>query len=140
MYLKEKISIKLARLEKNIRYLKKYSNINPEELESDWTLLSAIERNFQVAIEIVLDIGGMIISEEEQEKPESYRDVILMLGKIGVFSEEFAEKFAPAAGFRNILVHIYEEVQINLVCDFIRDYLSDFDLIAKYFVKYLENK
>ncbi len=140
MYLKEKISRKLARLEKNIRFLKQHSDISPEELASDWTLLSAIERNFQVAIEIVLDIGEMIMSEEDLEKPESYRDVLLRLGEIGVFSEEFAKKFAPAAGFRNILVHIYEEVQINLICDFIRDYLSDFDLIVKFFVQYLEDK
>ncbi|HPQ05458.1 MAG TPA: DUF86 domain-containing protein [Methanothermobacter sp.] len=33
-------------------------------------------------------------------------EVIEILGEIGILPRDFADKFAPAAGFRNILVHM----------------------------------
>ncbi|HWR25376.1 MAG TPA: HepT-like ribonuclease domain-containing protein [Methanosarcina sp.] len=41
-----------------------------------------------------------------------------------------AEKFASAAGFRNILVHIYEEVYTNILRKLLTEDLKDFDTFA----------
>lgn len=40
---------------------------------------------------------------------------IEMLGKVGVLPREFAQSLAPIAGFRNILVHEYLEIDWNEV-------------------------
>ncbi|MFQ5978075.1 MAG: DUF86 domain-containing protein [Candidatus Heimdallarchaeota archaeon] len=140
MHLRERISRKLERMAKNIHFLQEYSQIQLETLEADWMLQSAIERNLQVAIETVLDIGEMILAEEQAERPEDYRSVILTLGKIGILSSEFAESFSMAAGFRNILVHAYDDIRTDLICEFLQTRLSDFDQFARAIGAYLNKR
>ncbi len=136
----QEIADKLYALEKYVRILKSYQNRSIEDIEKDITLRGAIERYLQVAIECALDIGEMIISAERFEKPETYREVIEILGREGVLPEEFAVRFAPAAGFRNILVHAYSEVDVRKLYEFLQERLEDFDTFAMHIAKYLERK
>jgi len=69
-----------------------------------------VERNLEVAAQCVLDISHRIISLSAAPKPRDYYEAILRLGELGVLPLEFAEKLAPLAGFRNILVHEYLQV------------------------------
>ncbi|MEA3255826.1 MAG: DUF86 domain-containing protein [Candidatus Altiarchaeota archaeon] len=138
MDIKEKIHRKLKLMEEYIKFLESYKTIDGEELEANYELRSAIERNFQVALEAVFDIGESIISHENLKKPESYREIIEILGDNGILSKEFANKFAPAAGFRNILVHMYAEVDVNELYEYLHNNLDDFDKFARYIAEYLE--
>jgi uncharacterized protein YutE (UPF0331/DUF86 family) len=99
----------LELLKKYVKILKGYQKHKINELEEDFTLRAAVERYFEVSLECVIDIGEMIISAKNLEKPESYREVIEILGKENILPREFSEKFAPSASFRNILVHGYAE-------------------------------
>lgn len=137
---KEKISLKLRSMKKYVNFLSSKRNVSREELEGNYELRSAIERNFQLAIESTLDIGEIIISVEGFEKPEDYKSVILILGKHDILPKDFAEEFALAAGFRNILVHMYEEVDINILYNYLHNRLDDFDTFAKYMVEYIRSK
>lgn len=136
---KEKILLKLRDMKRYVDFLKSYSEVSREELERDYLLRSAIERNFHLALESVLDVGEIIISMEEFRRPEDYREVIEILGEEGVLPREFAEKFAPAAGFRNILVHKYAEVDLDELHKRLRN-LKDFDTFALSVAKFLKKK
>ncbi|MDI6819927.1 MAG: DUF86 domain-containing protein [Candidatus Hodarchaeaceae archaeon] len=119
-------------------FLRANQHVSSEELEKNYALRSAIERNFQVAIEAALDTAEVIISEEGFEKPEDYRGAILELGRGGILPPEFAERFAPAAGFRNILVHGYAEVDIKKLHELLLEGPKDFDEFARHVAKHLE--
>ncbi|KXS42070.1 MAG: hypothetical protein AWU59_1806 [Methanolobus sp. T82-4] len=80
----------------------------------------------------------MIISREGFERPEIYRSVFLILGRNGIIPEDFAKEFAQAAGFRNVLVHMYEEVNIDILHMFLTERLEDFDEFARYVAQYLD--
>ncbi len=137
---KEKVSRKLRAMKKYVDFLKEYRSTSKEELEKNDMLKAAIERNFQLAIESALDIGEVIISTRDFEKPEDYRDIILILGKHGVLPVDFAQRFSKAAGFRNILVHMYEEVDAGKLQEYLQNNLEDFNEYAKCIAKYLEKK
>jgi uncharacterized protein YutE (UPF0331/DUF86 family) len=136
----EKISRKLRFMKKYVDFLREYKSKSVEELEKDDLLKAAIERNFQLAIESALDIGEVIISECDFEKPEEYRDIMLILGKHKILPEEFAERFSRAAGFRNILVHMYEEVDAKKLHEYLHNNLEDFSEFARFIARYLEKK
>lgn len=123
-----------------VDYLRSHTSVTKKELEENYELKSAIERNFQLAIESALDIGEIIISAEDLEKPEDYRSVILILGKHNVIPMDFAEKFAPAAGLRNILVHMYEEVDVGKLHDYLQNNLEDIAEFAKFVARYLKKE
>lgn len=140
MYFAEKVSRKIAILERALNYLKSRADVTPEQIEENYELRSALERNFQIAIEAALDIGEMIIAEEGLPRPEEYRGVFLELGRAGILSREFAEKIAPMAGFGNILVHQYDVVDPERLCDFLKDRLSDLEEFIKYVRAYMKGK
>ena len=85
-----------------------------------------------------MDIGEMLISMEGLRKPETYREVIEILGEKNILSEDFAKKFALAAGFRNVLVHRYTEVDVDNLYGYLQNNLGDFDVFAKSVARYLE--
>ncbi len=135
---KEKVARKIKNMKKYVDFLRSYKSITKERLEEDYQLRSAIERNLHLAIESALDIGGIIISAEDFEKPEDYRSVILILGKHEVIPHDFAEKFAEAAKLRNILVHMYAEVDTEVIYEILQNNLGDFDEFAKFIAKHLK--
>lgn len=134
----EKISRKLRFMKRYVDFLKSHRAISAEELEENYELRSAIERNLELALESMLDIGEIIISEKGFEKPEDYKSVMLILGKEGVLPKVFAKKLVPAVGVRNILVHMYTEVDVKKICEFLRGNLGDFDEFAKHVANYLK--
>ena len=131
-----KILRKLSFMQRCVNYLKSV-DAGSTELENNYQLRSAVERNFQLSIESAIDIGEIIISREGFERPEMYRSVFLILGKNGIIPTNFAEEFAQAAGFRNILVHMYEDIDIDILHMFLSEKLDDFDEFARYIAEYL---
>jgi len=135
----ETITRKLNFMGRCVKYLK---SIDPEavNLESDYEKRSAVERNFQLAIESAIDVGEIIISEEGLERPADYRSVFIVLGRNSILPKDFAERFAPAAGFGNVLVHMYEEVDMGIMKEFLTERLDDFEEFAGYVLEYIEKK
>lgn len=138
MSAENKILRKLNFMQKCVGYLKSIDT-DSNNLDMNYGLRSAVERNFQLAIESAIDIGEIIISENGFERPEDYRSVFLILGKQGIIPMDFAEDFSVAAGFRNVLVHIYEEVDSSLLDVFLNERLDDFDRFARHIATYISN-
>lgn len=138
--MKAEIEDKLERLEERVKQLRSYSDISKEDLKDDSMLRSASERNFQVALEIVLDICSMIISREDMEKPEDYRSMIRLLGEEDILDEEFAKRFQNAASFRNILVHQYADIDLDKLHKYLTENLEDFDTFTREVAKYAKNQ
>jgi uncharacterized protein YutE (UPF0331/DUF86 family) len=80
------------------------------EFDADPYLRDIVERNLEVAAQCVLDISHRLISLAGSQRPRDYYEAIVSLGELGVLSPDFARHLAPLAGFRNILVHEYLEV------------------------------
>ncbi len=138
--MKEEIESKLERLEGHVDELRKISKSSLSEFRKDRVERAAAERFFQMSIEVVIDISSMIISHEDFEKPDSYREMILELGESEILDEDFASNFADIAGFRNILVHQYAEIDEEIVHQKLRENLEDFDEFAKQIATYIGEK
>ncbi len=140
MFFREKISEKLKYLEISLNYLRSRRNITLEDIRSNYELRSAVERNFQIAIEAAIDISEMIISEEGAEMPETYREAFLRLGEMGVIPRDFSTRLAQMAGFRNILVHHYSELDLSRLIEFLKTKLWDLEQFSGYIKEYLRSK
>lgn len=138
--MKPEIEDKLERLEERVGQLRKHSDISKKNLEEDSMLRNASERNFQVALEIVLDICSIIISNEGIEKPEDYKSMIKILGEENILKEDFAERFQNAAGFRNLLVHQYADIDLDRLHKYLTENLEDFDTFTREVAKYTRNQ
>ncbi|AAB84915.1 MAG: hypothetical protein Kow0021_16710 [Methanothermobacter thermautotrophicus] len=48
------------------------------------------------------------------------------------------DKFAPAAGFRNLLLHMYAEIDIEKVYGYLQNNLDDINNFARFIAEYLK--
>lgn len=140
MYFQERVLERLRFLRRALEYLESRRDVTAEEMESNYELRSAIERNFQVVIEAAIDVGEMVIAEEGAEPPETNKEVFLRLGDIGVLPKGFAERIADMAGFRNLLVHQYGYVDAKKLQKFLIERLNDFREFENHIMGYLRRK
>jgi uncharacterized protein YutE (UPF0331/DUF86 family) len=117
--------------------LRDLSRLTYEEFVQDEIVQAAVEHSLQVAIQAALDIGSMILAERALKAPESYRDVFARLAEIGVLPDDFARRITPMAQFRNVLVHLYVEVDLDRVYAYLRNNLDDLETYARYVGRYL---
>jgi len=73
------------------------------------------ERNIQVAIESCLDIGKIIIANNQYNEPKDNKGIFLVLADEKIISNKILAFLIPMAGTRNILVHGYDKIDDTLI-------------------------
>ncbi|KYH39025.1 MAG: hypothetical protein AYL30_001600 [Candidatus Hecatellales archaeon B24] len=99
-----------ARIDRFWRALKRISQIKARGLEnftSNEDLVDAGERNLQVAVEALIDVGEFLIARMNWRTPKSYRDIGVVLGEGKVLSSKELKLFEEAVKLRNVLIHNY---------------------------------
>ncbi|WP_208029424.1 type VII toxin-antitoxin system HepT family RNase toxin [Rhabdothermincola sediminis] len=76
---------------------------------------AAAERLLQVAVDLAIDINAHVAVALSGRAPATGRESFLAMGTAGVLPVELAEQLAPAAGLRNVLVHRYVDISLELV-------------------------
>lgn len=109
-----------------------------EAFAHDRLTLTSAEHELQVAIQAALDIGLILLSEQPVKAPAEYREIFPRLAEAGVLPREFGDRLAAMARFRNVLVHLYVEVDPVKVFEIVQQDLDDFDTFAKYIGDYLD--
>ncbi len=135
---KKVVLSKLKELNKYLKQLRKHEGTSKKELEGDLDKLWSVERGLQLCIQIILDIGTHILSEEGVVI-DNYSDIFRELVKLGVIPEGFAKDIKGMAGFRNILVHEYADVDIDIIAKTLNNNLDDFEQFAVYVNNYLNS-
>jgi uncharacterized protein YutE (UPF0331/DUF86 family) len=110
----EVVRRKLHEIEEAVGALRSWG-ITQEALERDRQLRWAVERGLHVAAEALFDTGAHILSAEFQETVEEYREIPPRLLGHGVITASTADRLKGLAGFRNVLVHDYAEVDLSRV-------------------------
>lgn len=130
---------RIAQLQQFVKALRRLQKmVDRKKFFSEESVRRMIERYLQLALEAVLDISDQVINQEKFRKPKEYRDNIFILGEEGILSKAFTYKFAPAAGFRNILVHDYVKLDNKKVYAHFRNDVKDIEQFIRYILKYLK--
>lgn len=116
----EQLRVYLSRLAE----LQQYSR---ESLKSDWHVQSMVERNLQLAIEVVISIAEQVIASLSLPTPQSSREALSTLADAAVLPRDLAIALGQAVGFRNIIVHQYMDIDYDLVYQALHNNLDDFD-------------
>ncbi|WXG45086.1 MAG: DUF86 domain-containing protein [Promethearchaeati archaeon SRVP18_Atabeyarchaeia-1] len=93
-----------------LRKLELIANKSQTEFLGDPFISDAAERNLQLTIEAVADLGNFIIRRKGFETPQSYQDIFRILCENGVVPISMKENLVQMARFRNLLVHGYARI------------------------------
>jgi uncharacterized protein YutE (UPF0331/DUF86 family) len=119
------IAKKLAFIETSLRELRTLARV--DLLLEDVRELRFVEHTLQLAIQAALDVTSHVVSDERLGEPTTNRDLFGLLGRAGLLPSDLSERLADMAGFRNVLVHAYTEVDPTIVQDVVLHHLGDLD-------------
>ena len=117
--------------------LRRPGSLKFDEFSSSAEKIWSCEHGLQISIQIILDIGNQLLAEREENDISDYADVIAGLGAAGILPKDFSQKIKQMAGFRNILVHEYTEIDLKEVYRVLQENLSDFETFGKCIEAYL---
>ncbi|WAI01809.1 type VII toxin-antitoxin system HepT family RNase toxin [Methanogenium organophilum] len=94
---------------------KRYQSIPREDFFSSRDTRNMVFHAMMVAIQSAIDVATDIIAEERLQKPATYRETFEILGKNGILPDPLARELSALAGFRNVLVHIYWDLDLEQI-------------------------
>lgn len=134
-----KIIFKLQKLDEYVKYLKETQKINKNQFVEDYHFFGLAERYLQLSIEILLDVGKLLIIIKGLKRPEENQEIFSALRDEKIISEKLAQNLIGIANFRNILVHDYEKIDREIVYEKLQNNIDDFELFKKEVFEYLSD-
>ncbi|WP_147565840.1 type VII toxin-antitoxin system HepT family RNase toxin [Clostridium tyrobutyricum] len=115
---------KISVIERCIRRIKEEYDNNPENLKN-YTKQDSIILNIQRACEASIDLAMHIISERKFGIPQNSRDAFEILFNNKIIDENLMGELKSMVGFRNIAVHDYQTVNLDIVKAVIENHIDD---------------
>jgi len=109
--------------------LEAMGKLDEEDFLKNHEKIDSAKYNLIVVIEGAIDICNHIVAKAGGRAPNDYADCFAILGELGVLTDEFVEKLKRMAKFRNLLVHLYWQVDSRKVFSILREDIFD---IKKY--------
>jgi uncharacterized protein YutE (UPF0331/DUF86 family) len=114
---------KLALIEQYVAELRRLAQA--DRLRLDVREERFVEHTLQLAIQAALDVASHIVSDNRLGEPRTNRDLFNVLTKHGYLDAGLAASLGRMAGFRNVLVHGYDDVNLSIVEDILANHLDD---------------
>lgn len=113
-------------IERCVKQIREYYRLSRDEpFETDFLLQDAIAVNLQRACQQTLDLANHVVKNNKLGLPKESRQSFQLLFENKVINREILEKMQKMVGFRNVLVHQYQELDIDLMKDIVENHLDD---------------
>jgi uncharacterized protein YutE (UPF0331/DUF86 family) len=118
------VAKKLAFIETCVRELRELAR--PDDIERDVREQRFVAHTLQVAIQAALDVASHIVADDHLGEPDTNIQLFDLLARDGWLPEAMSATMGRMAGFRNIVVHGYEAIDLKIVRDIVETRLNDF--------------
>ena len=106
---------KAATIERCVARAREEYNANPQGFETDYTRQDA-----------AIDMGQYLVRRERLGIPQRARDAFDLLATHGWIDTALADSLKRMTGFRNLVVHDYQSLQLPIAIQIIQHHLDDF--------------
>jgi uncharacterized protein YutE (UPF0331/DUF86 family) len=127
---------KISVIERCIKRINEEYDNNPENLKN-YTKQDSIILNIQRACEASIDLAMHIVSEKKLGIPQNSRDAFEVLFENKIIDEKLMNNLKSMVGFRNIAVHDYQTVNLDIVREIIEKHIHDLEKFSKHMIDIL---
>jgi uncharacterized protein YutE (UPF0331/DUF86 family) len=122
----ETILNKKISIERCIVQVEKYYALPSETpFHKNYLLQDAIAMNLQRMGELAIDIANYLIKKKKLGLPQDSADAFVLLQRAGLISEELMNHMKGMVGFRNVVVHEYQKLDLNIMVNVIEHHLYE---------------
>ncbi|MFC7371670.1 DUF86 domain-containing protein [Fictibacillus iocasae] len=126
---------KISIIERCLSRINEVYDNNPLNLK-DYTKQDSLILNIQRACEASIDLAMHLVSEKKLGLPQSSRDAFDLLESKGIIDTVLSQRLKAMVGFRNIAVHDYQAVNVDILQQIIEKHLIDFKDFTKAILNY----
>ena len=108
---------------------------NDENLMSNFTRQDSIILNLQRACEATIDLAMHLVKVKKLGIPQESKDAFQFLSEAELLNKELSERLMKMVGFRNIAVHDYMKLNIEIVKSIVNDDLDVFLEFSKWAIQ-----
>jgi uncharacterized protein YutE (UPF0331/DUF86 family)/predicted nucleotidyltransferase len=120
------------RVRGHLEKLRAFQRTSEREFIDSPAIHDLAERYLHLATECVLDLGNHFIAEQGLPSPDTNQDTFTRLEQARAITPELAGRLRAWAGFRNILVHQYLDIDHGIAWHAIQDDLGDLEALAQW--------
>ena len=135
----EVIDARLRELSRRLRRVEAKKPASVKALATDEDMQDILTRNLELAIQSCIDIAFHLCGAHGKV-PTTAAEAFAQLAKLELIERGLAQRLQRAAGFRNVLVHEYTEVDWKIVMRVIRTDTRDLAAFGKAVLKLLEKQ
>jgi len=117
---------KAAIIERCVARVREVYAGDPCNLLQDITRQDSILLNLQRACEAAIDLAMHLVHKHRLGPPQESRDAFVFLAKADILDRPLAERMMRMVGFRNIAIHNYRHLDLQIVQSIITDHLEFF--------------
>ena len=121
----EKMINKFSQLDEYVTIIKEMRDKPFDTFLGDKILVGSAKYYLQVSIECCLDIANHIIAAEGFRAPRDYADSFKILEEQDILDGELGMRLRQMAKFRNMLVHLYGDVDNRYIYEFMHKDIQD---------------
>jgi uncharacterized protein YutE (UPF0331/DUF86 family) len=136
---RDKIEGLVRHLRQSLTYLHELASLPEPQFLADPHAIGSARYYLTISIEACQDIAGHLIASEGMRAPRNYKDTFSVLNEAGILPDEIAATMRSLAGLRNLLVHIYWNVDDTMIYDSLKSELDDFEVFVAHIMSYLNS-
>ena len=122
------VTARLTKIREYLALLRRIRDMADERrFVADPLIYGNAERYLQLAIQAVLDVSHHIVADRNLALPADSKSLFDVLAREKIVSRPLAAKLTSMAGFRNVLVHEYLEIDRRRVYRALKTELRDFE-------------
>jgi uncharacterized protein YutE (UPF0331/DUF86 family) len=106
---------KIQSIQRCVRRAREEYQADPEGFADNYTRQDAALLNVLRACETTIDLANHVIRNRRLGIPISSADTFRLLASAGVIDSHLAETMQKMVGFRNVVIHQYDRVNIRIV-------------------------
>lgn len=112
---REVLAERVAAVQRHLARVKQRLPASPDAFEPGTDASDAVILHLWQATQIVIDLAVATSVRLDLATPSTYADAFARLAQAGVIDVRLAERLARAAGFRNLVAHAYEHLDMRRV-------------------------
>jgi uncharacterized protein YutE (UPF0331/DUF86 family)/predicted nucleotidyltransferase len=124
----------------DVQDLRQKAKTSKEEYLQTRDVQAIVERRLQTAIESCLNIGNHLIARLGLRPPQDYGDVFRILREADILPSECAEAMVDMARFRNLLVHLYWQLDYERIYDSLQGRCASVEAFASHIARWLQDE
>jgi uncharacterized protein YutE (UPF0331/DUF86 family) len=126
---------KAASLERCLQRIQEEYAGSKQNLVENQTKQDAIVLNLQRACETAIDLAMYVVSQRKLGVPQDSRDAFSLLQTGGILPVDLAQRMQRMVGFRNVAIHEYTRLNLDVVHSIVTKQLDDFRTFSSTIVK-----